>query len=198
MTALLTGTASLAAAVALLLFLRHYRPAIFCFVWFASVSFLWALLDPSVWTPEGFLASESVLAVLASFVAIGAARRARTRPDVMFSALCLALTAGVAGHIATTHVPEVRHFAYRGLAFVDLGAVAVLAWIAQHSRIEDPLDGVALRWLALSFGLSSLRLLLFEYHFGLGRLVGWLQVFAWIAGMLLIARTAIGHRAPSP
>lgn len=192
MTALLTGTASLAAAVALL-FLRHYRPAVFVFVWLSATLFLWTLFDPSVWTPEGFLVSESSLAVAAAFVGIGASRRAGARPDVMFSALCLVLTAGVAGQIACDHVPMVRNFAYRGLAFADLAVVALLATVAQRSVVVDRLDGVALRWLTLAFAFSSLRLLLFEFHFGLGRFFGWLQVGAWIGAMLLIAREAIGQ-----
>lgn len=198
MTALLTGTASLAAAVAML-FHRHYRPAVFSFVWCAAIMFLWALFDPTIWTPENFLASEGILATIAVLIGIGASRRASTRDDVIFSALCLMLTCGVAGQIAFDHVPMVSHFGYRGLVFVDLAVAACLATIAQRSVIVDRLDSVAVRYLALCFGLSSLRLLMFEFHFGLGRLLGWLQAFAWVAGMLLIAREAIApRREPSP
>lgn len=194
MTALLTGTASLAAFVAVALF-RSDRVAVCLLTGFSGAAFLAVLFWPTIWTPETFVASESILAVAATLVAIGAARRGGTMPDVMLSAACLALSAGVAGDIAAVHVPQIQNFAYRGTAFLDLATCAVLATIAGRTEIRDRIDAIATHWLAICFGLSALRLLMFEVHFGVGRFLAWLQAFAWVIAMLGIARQAIGQSA---
>lgn len=201
MTALLTGTAALAAFVALLtLGEMRGRWGLLYLTGCASSFFLLALYRPADWTPEAFVTSESLLAVAATVAGIEAARRARTRPDMLFAAFCLAGTAGAIGWYSMRLVPLLPdgHWAYRGTAFLDLAVTALLATIAQRSAIVDRLDRAALPWLAACFGLSCLRLLLFEIHFGLGRFFGWLQVFAWTVGMLLIARAAIARWQPRP
>ena len=196
MSHLLTGTASLAACLSLWMYARH-RTELVAFTSLASALFLLTLFRPAMWTPEFFVASEAALGFGAVLCSLTAARRAFTRPDVMFSALCLALTAGVAGSMAQTHVPMLEHFAYRGTAFLDIAVCAVLATISGRTVIEDRLDSVSIRWLALTFALSGVRLLMFETHLGVGLFLGWLQVGAWTVCMLGISwqATARSQRA---
>lgn len=192
MSHLLTGTASLAACLSLWMYARH-RTELVAFTSLASALFLLTLFKPALWTPEFFVASEAALSVGAVLCAMSAARRANARPDVMFSALCLALTAWVAGSMALVHVPMLEHFAYRGTAFLDIAVCAVLATVSGRCVLEDRLDSVSLRWLALTFALSGVRLLMFEAHRGLGLFCGWLQVGAWTTAMLGIAWQAIAR-----
>lgn len=192
MSHLLTGTASLAACLSLWMYARH-RTELVAFTSLASALFLLTLFKPELWTPEFFVASESALSVGAVLCALSAARRANARPDVMFSALCLALTAWVAGSMALAHVPMLEHFAYRGTAFLDIAVCAVLATVSGRCVLEDRLDSVSLRWLALTFALSGVRLLMFEAHQGLGLLCGWLQVGAWTTANLGIAWQTIAR-----
>jgi hypothetical protein len=187
---LLTGTSSLAALVALAVHARD-RAALGILTTFATAMTLLVLFRPALWSPEVFVFSESGLALLCVVVALAAARRAMGPQEALWAALFLAGAAGVGGWIALRFVPLIANFAYRGAAFVDLAAAAVLATVASRSVIVDRLDSVAVRWLALVCGLSALRLLMFEFHFGFGRFLGWLQAFAWCGCMFLIAWQAL-------
>lgn len=195
MTHLLTGTAALAALIAVWKSDRHALRALLAF---ASACFLTTLFVPSLWTPESFVAVEGSLCLLATFVGLAAARRARAHWLVTGAALCLMCSAAVMGLIADGHVPYVRNYAYRGVAIADLATAALLLTVPGRMHIHDHLDSVALRYLGLAFGLSGIRLLLFEAHFTLGNFVGWLQVFVWVTGMLLICFASLRARRGAP
>lgn len=196
MSHLITGTAALAACVTVWAYARD-RVALCAFLSLSSTLFLLTLFRPDLWTPELFVASESTLSLAAVLVALSAARIAATTPEVRFIALCHACTAGVAGFIVANGVPELEHFAYRGTAFLDFAVVAVLATVAERAQLLDRLDSVALRWLALTFAFSGLRLLLFEAHRGVGLWFGWLQVITWTVAMLGITWQAIARSQPA-
>lgn len=159
----------------------------------AGMVYVAGLLAPDLWTFEVTALTECGVAFLAVLYGLGAARRARAGRGVMLAALGLVAAVVVGAVVAQVSLPLERAYAYRGLAFADALAVAVLAAIAGKRILTDRIDNAAVPWLVVPFALSAVYFLLHETpEVATRRAVDAAQQVAWVWAMLCISRAALG------
>lgn len=190
---LLCGVGALAATIGLIgqpgwrVSMLYGLTSLSTVVWLA-VGFGWA-----EWTPELFVYTECAAGLLACLYALGAARHAGVRAEILFRALCLVLVSATLYVITERAMPKVDLYGYRGLVFADLATCVLLGVIGPYTPFSK-LDRVALPYLSMAFGLSALRLFCYEVHLGLGRVFGWLGIAAWLWAMFCITRVSLDRR----
>lgn len=182
--ALLTATVSATAFLGLFGLRRKY-PALLLLCGTSAITIGLTIFDPTLWSVEYAFALECICAALAVFIGLAAA------PQGWITAAQV-IVLGLIGR-AMLELPAGEHWAYRGLAFVDVAAAIVLN--AAHTDLAPnacPVARAATFRLRVVFALQAIYLSSWEFGVRVAVLLGFVTSAVYCWAMLGIAAAAAG------